>query len=140
MTSYNIIYKRFEKMIADYDLADLQPVNLGEIELDYLIQAITKYHNALCDLQDRDDSLLQFNFDLTDTEIQVLASYMVEVWVQPYLNNQDLMEINFASSEVRQFSPSNRMKALMDLSNHARKKASVMATRQSVRNTIGGLR
>ena len=139
MTLYDVVYKRFEKMIADFDLADLILVNKEEIELDYLIQAITMYHNADCDLTDRDDTVGQFNFDLTDLQIQVLASYMVKVWVQPYLNNQDLLDINFATSEVNKFSPANRLKSLMDLSNHASKQASLMANRQSVKSVLGRL-
>lgn len=139
MTLYQVIYDRFEKMIADFDLMDLVPANKAEIELDYLQQAITKYYNATVDLEDRDDDLLQFNFDLSEIEIQVLASFMVQVWTKPYLQNQDLMETHLITSEHRQFSPANRMKELMNLHKFAGREGSVPATRESVKKVLGEL-
>jgi len=140
MTAYSVVYKRFEKMIADFDLVDLLPANKAEIELDYLQQAIVLYFSSDVDLEDRNDTTLTFNFDLAELQIQVLAGYMVQVWIQPYLQNQDLMETHLITSEHKQFSPANRMKALMDLHKFAGKNAGILATKNSVKNILGDLK
>ena len=139
-TNYEPIYKRFRKIITDYDLADLSPAGKAEAELDLLRNAITKYFGCEVDLTDRDDNLLIFNGDLTETNESVLAYYMAQCWGEPYANNQDLFELNFATLEYNAFSSANKIKAILNMIDYSAKQAGYLSTKTSIFNKLGGLR
>jgi len=139
-TKYDVIYKKFERQVVDYDLQDLIQQSKAEVKLELLQEAIVEYFACPIDLSDRDDTLLEFNNKLTDLQMQVLSNYMVFSWTKPYLNNQDLFESNFATSEYKAFSPAMRMKELRTNAEFALKEAGVLATKQSVKEVMGGLK
>jgi len=140
MTSYQKIYDRFERLIVDYDLNELLPTTKAEVELGFLQSAITYYFTSSKDLSNRDDVNLTFNFDLTELEQEILANYMVVAWIQPYMNSQDLFEQHFITSEYKAFSSANKINALEKAYNMANKNASVLATKNSIKNIAGGLK
>jgi len=139
-TEYSVVFERFEGMITDYDLHDLIPTNKTEIEVKLLKEAIISYFVCTSNLQDRDDLLLTFNFELTELEQSVLAGFMVKAWIKPYMNNQELFETNFTTLEYKRFSPANRIKALEGLSKYADMQAGVTAVKQSVMDIISFLK
>jgi hypothetical protein len=138
-TSYELIYVRFRKTITDFDLADLSPSGKATVELELLQNAITKYIGCGVVLSDRNDGALIFNNDLSENNQQVLAYYMAQSWAEPYMNNQDLFELNFATLEYNAFSSANKMKAIKDVAEYSEKQAGLIAAKDSVLNIIGGL-
>ena len=140
MTNYSVIFKRFEKIITDFDLHDLTASAKNEVELDLLKSAITKYQACNVDLSDRDDVLMVFNNTLTEVSEQTLAYYMAQAWAEPYMNNQDLFELNFASLEYNAFSSANKMKAIKDMASYSKKQAGLISTTKSVLDVMGGLK
>lgn len=138
MTPYSNVFNRFEKQITDYDLNLLLPASKTEVLIGLLNEAVVEY--VVCPISlDKNDTTQQFSNTLTPTVEQVLANYMVMAWIKPYLNNQDLFEVHFSTQEYNEFSPANRMKALSDCFNLAKKQAGSLLTKQSIKDAIGGL-
>lgn len=139
MTPYSKVYDRFERQITDFDLQMLIPASKAAVLLDLLKEAIVMYFASPIDLTDRNDTTLEFTATLTELQEQILANYMTMAWIKPWLNNQDLFETHFSTQEYNEFSPANRMKELRECMKSAEKTAAILATKQSVKNVIGGL-
>ena len=72
-TPYETIYTRCLAKLEDPTLAMLPEEDLEEMLHGYLMSAIAKHRKCEHDLSDRDDDLKQFNFDLSDLEIEILS-------------------------------------------------------------------
>lgn len=138
MTPYSKVFDRFERQITDFDLNMLTPTNKEEVLIGLLNEAVVEY--VVCPISlDKNDTTKEFTNTLTQTIEQVLANYMVMAWIKPWLNNQDLFETHFSTQEYNEFSPANRMKALSDCFNLAKKQAGSLLTKQSMKDAMGGL-
>lgn len=73
MTSYETIYNHALSKIEDPTLAMLPEEDLENMLHGYLMSAIAKHRKCEHDLSDRDEELKQFNFDLSDLEIEILS-------------------------------------------------------------------
>ena len=140
MTPYQLIYDRFEKNITDYDLNSLEVGSKAEVLLQLLQEACVEYINSPVDLEDRNDTTLEFTETLSAIIQQIISNYMVMVWVKPYLNNQDLLELHFDTQEINSFSSANKIRAVVELFNNARAQANKLATKLSYKNNIGRLK
>lgn len=56
--------------------------------LEWLSAAIPKFRRCKTDLSQRDDELLEFNNDLLENEIEILALLMVNEWLEPQINSE----------------------------------------------------
>jgi len=90
-TPYETVFKSFKKRIEDKDLPLLSEYDQEEMMTEWLDSAIgyielegLKIEN---DLSDRDNDLQEFNADLTNSEIEVIAMYMVVAWYDPKINS-----------------------------------------------------
>ena len=137
-TPYSNIFKRFESMMTDFDLDGLLILNKIEIEVDLLNNACSQYFTSIDDLT-RDDLIFTFINELSSHSEFILANFMVQGWCKPYVNNQELFETHFATSEYKQFSPSAKMEQIRLLMVYAEGEASKLATKISVRNVLGRL-
>ena len=86
MTSFDIVYSRFAQKCEDYKLFQLEEEDLRAYLLGLLHSSIAKFR-CKHDLSDRDEILEQFNVDLDDIEIEILALRMVSEWLEPQLNS-----------------------------------------------------
>lgn len=140
MTPYQKIYDRFEKNITDYDLSLITPTSKAKVLLDLLNEACVEWINSPYDMTDKDDTGLTFNFDVGVIGEQILANYMVMVWVKPFLNNQDLLELHFDTQEINAFSSANKIRSVLDLYSNARAQGNKLATKLSYKLNIGRLK
>ena len=90
-TPYEDIFKRFEKRIEDKDLPNFDEDDQREMLTDWLDTAIgyieldgLKIQN---DLSDRDNDLQEFSADLSNSEKEIIAMYMVVAWYEPKINS-----------------------------------------------------
>lgn len=91
MTPYEMIFRPFLVKIKDPLYATL-PIDVSERDMvDLLKYAISEFYYCKIDLSDRDDDLRQFNADLRDEEIQILASIMAIGWFERFLFDSDLL-------------------------------------------------
>ena len=104
MTQYSTVYSRCLAKLEDPTLLQLPDEDLTEMLHNYMLSAIAKHRQCEHDLSDRDDELQQFNSDLTDLEIEILAILMLREWISVRLHSvTNVMQV-FSGKETKWFS------------------------------------
>lgn len=127
-TSYDDIYNAFIFKVEAYKLMPLLSEDKQKILTIYLTAACRKsYRRCLkyVDLNDRDDTLQQFNVDLDDDLIDILAEYMVSEWLKPKLYSDELLESRLNTKDFTEFSGAKMVEQLRLLCSEAEQAARV---------------
>ena len=112
MTSYEEIYSRCLAKLEDPTLLQLPEEDLENLLHDYMLSAIAKHRKCEHDLSDRDDELKQFNSELSDLEIEILAILMLREWISVRLHSvTNVMQV-FSGKETKWFSQSSHIAEL----------------------------
>ena len=113
MTSYSTIYGRFLNRITDFNLADFDDNTLNDMLKGWLCSAIVNARTS-GDLS-RDDNTEQFNNDLADLDIELLAMGMTLAWLDQTLNSTELTLMMIGGKEEKFYSQSNHIAELRAL-------------------------
>ena len=120
-TPYEKVYERFLPKFRDYEIPVMPEDEVVERLHDRLVSATARFHDCRKDLTDRDDLLMRFNCNLSDSEIEILANYMVIEYVDStYVKTPTLLKVNLSSSDFNAFSPANHLDKLNDLQERSR--------------------
>lgn len=123
MTSYDYIYKRCLSKITDPTLAMLAEEDIENMLHGWMVSAIAKHRKCEHDLSDRDDELKQFNFDLSDMEIEILSILMAREWIgQQLLSVTNTLQV-FSGKETNYYSQAAHLKELQALDDKYRLEA-----------------
>lgn len=91
MTPYEEVYKKFLKRVEDSSLPRFTEDVQAEILKSLLDTALMNIElqgiNIKSDMTKRDDDLLEFDYDLTNSEMEIIAMYMVVAWYEPKINS-----------------------------------------------------
>ena len=105
MTPYQKVFDAFLLKIEDLDLARLDPASQQAMLVGWLDAAIGFLEEDSLqlthDYTDRNDELAQFNVDLDNREIQVLALYMVVAWYEPKVNSLEHTTMMYGSKDEK---------------------------------------
>lgn len=104
MTLYSTLYNRCLQKIEDPTLMQLPEEDLEEMLHDYMLSAIAKHRKCEHDLSDRDDELKQFNSDLSDLEIEILAILMLREYISQRLHSVTNTMMVFSGKETKFYS------------------------------------
>ena len=137
-TLYETIYNRALSKITDYELAALPNYDLEGILHGYLLSSIAKFRKCKNDLKDRDEEIRQFNVDLEDEEIEILAIMMVREHLAPQLHSTLLYKQIFSGKEQNYYSQSAHTKELRELDNSLRTEAQKLMRDYSYQNDLQG--
>ena len=95
-TLYSDVYNPFLEKITDYDLPAFAEADRENILHGFMIRTCTKFQR-ICktigniDLSDRDETLKQFNPNLTDEIIDIITTGMTVEWLKPkYLYDDNM--------------------------------------------------
>ena len=137
-TSFTVIYESVLSKIKDYQLADLEEEDVYNILSDYLRPAIVSFRICKQDLTDRDSE--SFACNLTDTEIEILANYMVINYLDSnYIRVPRALKQTLSSKDFNAFSPANQLEKLENLREMYRKDNETLLSRYSwLKPTSGG--
>ena len=127
-TQYSDIYKYFLAKISDHKLNQLEDNDLEEILEIYLIASIPKFKYCTKNLNDRDDVLKKFNFELTLEEQQIISLIMIIQWLSPQIYSQELLKEKFKTREFNFFSSSQLLKEMQTLKLNSLKELNEMMT------------
>ena len=123
MTQYSTLYEKCLSKIEDPTLAMLPEEDLENMLHGYLMSAIAKHRKCEHDLSDRDEELKQFNFDLSDLEMEILSILMVREWISQRLNSvTNVMQV-FGGKEEKWFSQASHIKELREMDDRLRLEA-----------------
>ena len=122
-TPYETIYNCALSKIEDPTLAMLPEEDLENMLHGYLMSAIAKHRKCEHDLSDRDEELKQFNFDLSDLEIEIISILMTREWISQRLNSvTNVMQV-FGGKEEKWFSQASHIKELREMDDRLRLEA-----------------
>lgn len=115
-TPYRAVHERAIEKFSDYDILRFDAVDRESTLNGYLLSAITDFA-PMCktDLNDRDHELAQFNLDLSDDEIEILATGEAYYWVLPKVNNSENLRNMLSTKDFSFFSPANLLSQLQSL-------------------------
>ena len=114
-TPYETIYNRFSQKITDFNLSEIDDYSLSDMLNSWLKSSIVNTRRCKNDLSLRDDELAEFESDLLDIEIELLACGMVDAWVDQYLNSTDNVLRMIGGKEEKWFSEANHIAELRAL-------------------------
>lgn len=114
-TSYDLIFDRFLSKVTDYELSELMDEDLENQLLKYLRSAISDFKYSTKDLSDRDDQALSFNVDLSDSEQEILAKFMLVHWLTPHILRLENIRNTIGNKDFSQYSPGNFLDKLINL-------------------------
>lgn len=115
MTPYDIVYERFLNRVEDFDLANLPSDDLREMCHGWMVSAVAKFRKCKNNLKERDDELAQFNVDLEDEEVEILAIMMCREWLNQQLNSVLLTRQMLSGKESKFFSQAAHLSELQAL-------------------------
>lgn len=111
-TPYEKVYGRFLNKVTDFNLAEVDDYSFDKMMNDWLDSAIIRVRKCEHDLSKRDDEAQEFEEDLSDLEIELLACGMVDSWLTPILNSTELTLQFLGGKEEQFYSQANHISEL----------------------------
>jgi hypothetical protein len=112
-TSFSNIKKRFFNKITDPDLASLLPDTIDSIVNEFLISATTRFQKCKKDINDYDLTLQQFNVDLNQVEVEILANWMTYEWTNQQTLRAELLKQSLSSKDYSMYSQANHLDKML---------------------------
>lgn len=118
-TPYELVYGRFLDKIKDYPiLKQLEDNNqdfVKKVLHGLLVGAIAHFMYGGQKLKNRDDNLEQFNEELSELEVEILAKLMVTEYLSPILISSDKLEKRLSSKDFNEFSSANLIREIREI-------------------------
>ena len=114
-TPYEKIYNRFSQKITDFNLTEIDDFSLGEMLQGWLNSAIINVRKRENDLSLRNDELQEFEADLSDLEVELLALGMKLAWIDQHLNSTENILQFIGGKEEKYYSQANHIAELREL-------------------------
>jgi hypothetical protein len=141
-TPYENLFDSFLSKIEDDLYTNIQ----FDVEADLtklLNTAIVQFDFPKVNIFDKDDTLQQFNVDLSVHEIEILANLMKLEWIKRQINSVSLLKQMVGDKDFRLTSQANHLKVLIDLKSETEKEINSLVTKYSYTNNrqslYGGL-
>jgi len=137
-TPYQDIWDKFNISTVYYDLDSFDTPEQEDYLTKLMSNAIdnTIFNKDKFNLEDRDDTGQIFDDDLPTKVQQIIAEYMIYVWVGRMVYNQDILKQYMSSSAVKKFSPSAHLNTLSQVHTKARHKAENLYKQYAVNISI----
>lgn len=114
-TPYEKIYNRFSQKITDFNLIEVDDYSLDGMLLGWLNSSIVNVRKRDRNLYLRDDDAQEFQEDLSDLEIEMLALGMKLAWIDQYLNSTENVLQFIGGKEEKYYSQANHISELREL-------------------------
>ena len=114
-TPYEKIYNRFSQKITDFNLSEMDDFSLDEMLHGWLNSAIVNVRKREHNLSLRDDDIMEFQEDLSDLEIEMLALGMKLAWIDQYLNSTENVLQFIGGKEEKYYSQANHIAEIREL-------------------------
>lgn len=121
-TSYASVIDRAQFRVSDYDALRQTFQMHYSIMVKHLMSAVADFAPyCQTDLNDRDDALAQFNQDLDDECVEILACGVAAYWLSSLVMNTDLLQNRLSTKEYSYFSPANLLNTASALRKETKK-------------------
>ena len=112
-TPYEKIYERFLNSVNDFNLAELDDHTLNEMLKDWLNKAVVRTRTSSNLVRDNENE--EFNSDLSDLDIELLALGMKLAWLDQTLGSTELTLQFIGGKEEKYYSQANHISELRAL-------------------------
>lgn len=112
-TSYKTIYERFLSKINDPTLGSFDDTVLTDVVTDYFNAALARTRSLTHDLSQRDDDLEEFQDDLTNVEIELIADTMKLAWLEQRIHSAENVDQAVFGKEENFYSQANHLSTLI---------------------------
>lgn len=127
-TPFTELYESVLSKVRDYDFLNLEEAEIYEVLSDYLRPAIAAFRGCRQDLSQRTES--NFECNLTDTEIEILANYMVIAYLDSnYIRVPLALKQTLSSKDFNAFSPANHLDKMITMREKYRKDNETLLSR-----------
>jgi hypothetical protein len=114
-TPYSTIFDAYFTKVKDDFYDTLDKIEL-EIELIQIMKAaLPRFLYPKVDLEDRDDVTQVFNEDLTNAEVQIIATLMNQVWVEKQISDIEITRQVFKDHDFQLTSQASHLRSLLVL-------------------------
>lgn len=111
-TPYEKIFSKFLSKVTDFNLIEIDDHSFDEMMNDWLDSAIIRVRKCQHDLSKRDNEAQEFEENLSDLEIELLACGMVDSWISQYLNSTELVSQFIGGKEEKFYAQSSHISEL----------------------------
>ncbi len=125
-TPYSEVDNMFLGDIEDNTLLVFDPDDKDEILDGLRRKAVTQFKSCKKDLSDRNDEQKQFNSDLTDEEMLIVATAMRKFWLNDKIYNLKLLKQRMSTKDWKMTSQAEHLLRLLDLKRETDKELSKM--------------
>lgn len=134
-TPYTAIYENMLPKFRSYEIPLMTIEEVQEYLHDFIAPAIARFHICRKDLNDRDETLEQFNVDLSLTEIEIISNFaLIEYVDSTYIRTATLLKVNLSSSDFNSYSPANMLDKLLAMHDTYRRENETLLSRYSWMN------
>lgn len=113
-TPFSTIARRFKSLITEPLYAELPP-EVAEADINSLILDAVDFFEFPKKNLDYDEVLLQFNESLSREEINILARVALENWIDRYINNADIMRLEYGDKDFKISGQASQLNALVNM-------------------------
>lgn len=115
-TTYEQLALSFFDKITEHMFIDVDEKTAIDIGISYISPACTNFQSCNQDLDDRDDVLQEFNFQLSHSNYNILVNYMcIEYLDANYLRTSMALKARLSSSDFHALPLSNMLGKVMEL-------------------------
>lgn len=114
-TSFETIIDRFLGKITDDMYLELTPEDTIRDAKQFLVDAIPYFEFPRFALYDYNAELEEYNVDLTDEEINILALLMKTAWLERQINSVEVTRMKYSGSDFKMTSQANHLSKLLQL-------------------------
>ena len=135
-TTYLSLCDRFFSKIKDYDLASMSETTATEIAIGYIPPACLMFESCNQDLDDRDDILGEFCFQLSPTNIEILTNFMVIEYIDSnYLRTSSALKSRLSSADFKSLNLQQQLTKVMELRSMLKSENDQLAINKSYKNS-----
>lgn len=114
-TSFNKVYKCFYSKITDDMYMELDKVQTDALLQELLINALPWFEFPRVDINNYDLDGECFNITLSNEEINIIATYMMQAWFDQQLASVENVRMKYSGSDFKFTSQANHMSKLLAL-------------------------
>jgi hypothetical protein len=133
-TPFSTIYSKFLPKITDYSFLNMSQETLeGQLQ-SYLSSSVVKFR--YCDkIAYQNNTLKQFDKDLTEEETEILALLMCVEFLTPKILTDDLLRQRLSSKDYNLTSQANHIKEVREIRNTFKREADNLMTLYTYKKT-----
>lgn len=115
MTSFETIYNTFLSKITDDMYMELSKEETMSLLLELFENSLHWFEFPRFNLYDYDREVEEYNIDLTQEEINIIATYMIVEWMGQQLATVELIRMKYSGSDFKFTSQANHLHKLQNL-------------------------